>query len=209
MVAPPKALITVGIADMRAEPDDGSELVDQAHLTEIVTVLGERNDWRFVQGQDHYFGWVRLDQMFEVPGSNNAGIVAVLLADVHERESGDSPVIERLPAGTRPPQNWRAMGRDGTNKRPEWAEVPLRGNRTHGPRSGFLAVADTTRDGDHNHSSFHSTSPSDVSNLPIGAFRNSPPPAATIRNGRTRSICRNEAFPRSIVRYRRVAIRNR
>ena len=145
MVAPPKALITVGIAGIHAEPAEDSELVDQAHLTEIVTVLGERSDWRFVQGPDQYFGWIRADQIFEVPGSNNAGIVAVLLADVYERESRTSAVLERLPVGTRPPQMFKAVGTDGTNSRPEWAEVPL---RRDAPRSGFLAVADTTRDGE-------------------------------------------------------------
>jgi cell wall-associated NlpC family hydrolase len=145
MVAPPRALITVGIADVHAEPTDTSELVDQAHLTEMVTVLGEWKDWRYVQGPDQYFGWVRADQIFEVPGSNSVGTVAVLLADVHERESRASRVLERLPAGTRPPQMFKAVGTDETNARPEWAEVPLRRER---PRSGFLAVGDTTRDGE-------------------------------------------------------------
>lgn len=148
MVAPPKALITVGIADLRAEPAETSELVDQAHLTEMVTVLGERNDWRYVQGPDQYLGWVRADQIFEVPGSNSSYVVAVLLADVHERESRASAVIERVPAGTRPPQIFKAVEGAGVNTRPQWAEVPLRGDRTRAPRSGFLAVADTTRDGE-------------------------------------------------------------
>jgi cell wall-associated NlpC family hydrolase len=145
MVLPPRALITVGIADIHGEPADKSELVDQAHLTEMMTVLGERTDWRYVQGPDQYFGWVRADRIFEVPGSNNGGIVAVLLADVHERESRDSAVLERLPAGTRPPQIFKAVGTDGTNAHPEWSQVPLRGDS---PRFGFLAVADTTRAGE-------------------------------------------------------------
>jgi len=148
MVAPPRALVTVGIGDLRAGPAETSELVDQAHLTEMVTVLGEQNDWRYVQGPDQYFGWIRAEQIFEIPGSNNAGIVAVLLADVYERASRASVVIERLPAGTRPPQMFKAVGLDGANARPEWGEVPLRGGRTRDPRSGFLAVADTTRDGE-------------------------------------------------------------
>jgi cell wall-associated NlpC family hydrolase len=148
MVAPPRALITVGIADMRSEPVDGAELVDQAHLTETVTVLGSRADWRYVQGPDQYLGWVRADQLFEIPGPNNSGIVAVLLADVHQRPSRSSAVIERLPAGTRPPQIFEAV-RAGEAHRPEWGEVPLRRDVTQTPaRSGFLAVADTTRDGE-------------------------------------------------------------
>jgi len=151
MVAPPKALITVGIADVHAAPLDGSELVDQAHLTEMVTVLGSQPGWRYVQGPDQYFGWIHAEHLFEIPGSNNAGIVAVLLADVHERESRASAVIERLPAGTRPPQMFKAVGRDGANVRSEWGEVPLRGDVTKGPRSGFLAVADTVADDEMPH----------------------------------------------------------
>jgi cell wall-associated NlpC family hydrolase len=145
MVAPPRALVTVGIADIRAEAAESSELVDQAHLTEMVTILGERNDWRFVQGPDQYFGWIRAVELFEVPGSNNVGIVAVLLASVHERESRSSAVVERLPAGTRPPQIFKAVGTDGTNAHPEWSQIPL---RRDAPRFGFLAVADTTRAGE-------------------------------------------------------------
>lgn len=148
MVAPPRALITAGIVDLQSEPAEGSELVDQAHLTQMVTVLGGRADWRYVQGPDHYLGWVRADQLFEIPGSNSVGIVALLLADVHEREDRTSAVIERLPAGTRPPQMFKAVGIDGSNARPDWAEVPLRGDRKRSPRSGFLAVADTTRPGE-------------------------------------------------------------
>ena len=149
MVAPPKALVTVGIAEMRAEPADGAELVDQAHLTEQVTVLGAHVDWRFVQGPDQYFGWIRANQLFEIPGSNNAGIVAVLLADIHERPSRASAVIERVPVGTRPPQIFEAARAGEPYVRPEWAEVPLRTDVSRsGTRSGFLAVADTTSDGE-------------------------------------------------------------
>jgi cell wall-associated NlpC family hydrolase len=149
MVAPPRALITVGIGDLRAEPDDGSELVDQAHLSEQVTVLGARSDWRYVQGPDQYFGWVRTDQLFEIPGSNSVGIVAVLLADVHESASRESPVIERLPAGTRPPQIFTAARAGAAHQQREWGEVPIRSEVGDSrARSGFLAVADTTRSGE-------------------------------------------------------------
>jgi gamma-D-glutamyl-L-lysine dipeptidyl-peptidase len=149
MVAPPRALITVGIADVRAEPVETSELVDQAHLTEVVTVLGARSDWRYVQGPDQYLGWVQAEHLFEVPGSNSVGIVAVLLADVHEHESRSSPVIERLPAGTRPPQMFQAARTGGAQSSPEWAQVPLRTDLARsGSRTGFLAVADTTGSGE-------------------------------------------------------------
>jgi cell wall-associated NlpC family hydrolase len=149
MVAPPKALITVGVAGLHAEPADGSELVNQARLTEMVTVLGERSDWRYVQGPDQYFGWVRADQIFEVPGSNNSGIVAVLLANIHEGDSRATRVIERLPVGTKPPQIWKAAYAGEPNRRPEWGQIPIR-SEVSGPgaKIGFLAVSDTTHDGE-------------------------------------------------------------
>ena len=141
--------MTVGIADVRADPDDGSELVDQAHLNEQVTVLGAWSDWRYVQGPDQYFGWVRSDQLFEIPGSNSVGIVAVLLADVHESASRESPVIERLPAGTRPPQIFTAARAGPGHVQREWGQVPIRSEVGDSrARSGFLAVADTTQGGE-------------------------------------------------------------
>ena len=146
MVAPPRALVTVGLADLRAEPNDDSELVDQAHLTEILTVLGVRGEWRYVQGPDQYVGWIRAEMTFELPGPSGRGTVAVLLADVHERETRSSAVIERIPAGTRPPQSYRAAQPGEPYRKPEWAEVPLRGTSASAPRIGYLAVADTARD---------------------------------------------------------------
>jgi cell wall-associated NlpC family hydrolase len=145
MVAPPRAVVRVDIADLRAGPTGDAELVDQAHLTEIVTVLGAHFDWRYVQGADHYFGWIRAEEIFETPGSNNVGIVAVLLADLHERETRASAVVSRLPVGTRPPQRFKAVSVAEPAARPEWAEVPLGSARS---RSGFLAVSDTTRAGE-------------------------------------------------------------
>lgn len=150
MVAPPRAIVTVGLADLRAEPNEGSELVDQAHLTEVLTVLGargdSRGDWRYVQGPDQYFGWIRADQIFELPGPGGRGTVAVLLADLYEHETRSSAVIERIPAGTRPPQGYRAAHVGEPYRLPEWAEVPMRGISAEAPRVGYLAVADTVAD---------------------------------------------------------------
>ena len=146
MVAPPRALVIAGIADIRVEPAEDSELVDQAHLTEVLTVLGARGDWRYVQGPDQYFGWIRAEGIFELPGPGGRGTVAVLLANVYERETRSSAVIERIPAGTRPPQSYRASRVGAPYRLTEWAEVPLRGISAQSPRVGFLAVADTVAD---------------------------------------------------------------
>ncbi len=53
------------------------------------------------------------------------------------------------PAGTRPPQMFRATSIGGVAPSPEWAEIPLRTDIARSDsRIGFLAVADTTSDGE-------------------------------------------------------------
>jgi len=58
MVRPPRAQVSHAIADLRAQPEVTSELVDQAQAGEMLTILGESNDWAYVQGEDLYFGWI-------------------------------------------------------------------------------------------------------------------------------------------------------
>src|SRR5205809_940157 len=81
-----------------------------------------------------------------LPGPGGRGTVAVLLANIYERETRSSAVIERVPAGTQPPQSWRAAREGEPYRPPEWAEVPLRGRSTAASRVGYLAVADTAVD---------------------------------------------------------------
>lgn len=86
---------------MRAEPRDASELVDQVHYGETLSVLDGRGDWSYVQAEDHYFGWVRTAEDLEAFPSRHSGfrIVAVPLANTHERPQGTSKLLDRLPAG--------------------------------------------------------------------------------------------------------------
>jgi SH3-like domain-containing protein len=130
MVWPQTAVVRRDLADVRATPSADAELVDQTHYGEEVTVLGERDDWRYVQGADQYFGWLNLDDLAVLTGYAENLVVAVLLADVRDAPRIDASVIARLPAGTAIPP---------TEASPEgWREIHL------GPgwRTGFIALPD-------------------------------------------------------------------
>jgi gamma-D-glutamyl-L-lysine dipeptidyl-peptidase len=95
-----------------------------------VAVLGERDDWRYIQGADQYFGWVALDDLAVFTGYGQKHVVAVLLADVRDAPRSDASVIARLPAGTAMP---------ATGVRPDgWSELHF------GPgwRTGYVAPGD-------------------------------------------------------------------
>jgi cell wall-associated NlpC family hydrolase len=96
MVRPPQALVNRGLTDLRAEPDEESERVDQAHYGERLTLLARDGDWFYVQGPDHYFGWVEADHLDEV-GAPERRIVGVVVADVRSAPTDAAPIIDRLP----------------------------------------------------------------------------------------------------------------
>ena len=130
MVWPQAAIVRRDLADVRATPSPDSELVDQVHYGEDVTVLGERDDWRYVQGADQYFGWLHLDDLVVFTGYVESHVVAVVLCDVRGAPRPEAEVIARLPAGTNVPPN--VASPDG------WREIHI------GPgwRTGFVALAD-------------------------------------------------------------------
>jgi cell wall-associated NlpC family hydrolase len=99
MVSPPSARIGRDVADLRAEPRANAELVDQAHYSERVRLLGAAAEWYYVQGPDHYFGWLRYADLAALP-RRETKIVVVALAAVRQRPERSSPVVGWLPAGT-------------------------------------------------------------------------------------------------------------
>jgi cell wall-associated NlpC family hydrolase len=144
MVWPHTAIVQRDIADLRAAPSTDSELVDQAHYGESVAVLGESDDWRYVQGPDQYFGWLHLDDLALLTGYAERFVVAVLLADARDAPRADADVIARLPAGTSVPAIVASMEQpDGTHRsiaydHPEgWRETHLTQWRT-----GYVALPD-------------------------------------------------------------------
>ncbi|HEX4744565.1 MAG TPA: C40 family peptidase [Candidatus Limnocylindria bacterium] len=133
MVIPHHGTVCVGVADLRATPDGSAERVDQAHFGERLTVLGGRDGWVYVQGEDHYFGWIRsADLLQDTTVVRGPHIVTSLFADVHERPDGGSDVIARVPVGTR----IHETARDG------WLEVGPFPTARSG--TGFIAVRDVT-----------------------------------------------------------------
>jgi gamma-D-glutamyl-L-lysine dipeptidyl-peptidase len=146
MVTPYIALAQRDIVDVRAEPRHDAELVDQAHFGENFTLLGERDDWRYVQGPDQYFGWVAAGDVAVMTGTAERYEVAVLLGDVRVAPRRDAQVIARLPVGTHipPVQAFIDDGRTGSREtlyhHPEgWREFTL----TETPaRKGFISLAD-------------------------------------------------------------------
>ena len=133
ILRPDTAIVRRDVADVHALPSPDSELVDQVHYGQSVALLGERNEWRYVQGADEYFGWVALDDIAVFTAHAEKHVVAVLLADVRVAPRKDAEVIARLPAGTSIPAG---------EKRPDtWRELHL------GPgwRTGYVARARANR----------------------------------------------------------------
>jgi hypothetical protein len=149
MVWPHRAMIQRGIVDIRSEPRENSELVDQAHFAEQVRILGEHGGWRYVQGEDQYFGWIPEGV---APALSTYGrdiyVVGVLLADIHELPNPTSPVVGHLPAGADiPPVRYQVH--EGGSVRdiagPDyegWQRVGLRADGPRGPQLGFVAPDD-------------------------------------------------------------------
>ena len=103
MVRPLHGVVQDGVAAIRAEPDDASELVDQAHWGEAVTALRRDGDWLYVQCPDLYFGWIRRSAVRRAGEEREPWIVAVPLAAVRAKPRDDALVVDQLPVGSRVP----------------------------------------------------------------------------------------------------------
>jgi len=127
MVRPPRALVSVGVAPLRAQPDDASELVDQASFGEHMTSLAQSGEWTYVQGPDLYFGWIRTAALtpYDTP---QAVVVAVSLARVHASPTRDAEVVDQLPVGApvmviEPHGDWGQIGPDRYVRREDTIKV--------------------------------------------------------------------------------------
>jgi cell wall-associated NlpC family hydrolase len=101
MVAPRLAVVARGVTDLRGEPDEASELVDQLNAGETLTILATRAGWHYVQARDdHYFGWVHAESTAETSDDRRGVVVAVNLAALRERPAVAAPIVDVLPAGT-------------------------------------------------------------------------------------------------------------
>ena len=141
MVWPHRAVVRRGAVDLRAEPRSASELVDQAHWGEHVRVLGAHDDWRYVQGEDLYFGWCPRVDLYQFTRYGRNVIVAVAQAPVRERPAPAAPVIAELPCGAVVPETRLSTPTGGLVPAPPrqdgWLELVIVGDR--GERTGFVS----------------------------------------------------------------------
>lgn len=101
MLAPRLLSVARGVADLRAEPREDAELVDQVHYGELLTLLASRGAWSYVQAEDHYFGWIHgSSAAAQATPATASRVVAVALADIYEQPDASGAAIDRLPAGT-------------------------------------------------------------------------------------------------------------
>ncbi len=99
MVRPPRAYVSSPIADLRAQPDEAAERVDQAQSGEKVTILGESNGWAYVQGEDLYLGWIDRRHIREDPHPLPELLVAKHNAPVRREPRDESAVIGEVGPG--------------------------------------------------------------------------------------------------------------
>jgi gamma-D-glutamyl-L-lysine dipeptidyl-peptidase len=142
MVWPHRAVIRRAAADLRAMPQHDSELVDQAHWGEHVRVLGARDAWRYVQGEDLYFGWCPRTDLYQFTKYGRNAVVAVVAAPVRERPAPAAPVMAELPCGALIPETRLSTATGGglvppTAQLGGWLEVAIVGDR--GERTGFVS----------------------------------------------------------------------
>ena len=124
MLRPYRGRVTRPLLDLRSEPADNAELVDQAHYGEVLTDLGIFGEWMYVQGEDQYLGWTRREGIELDPGVESFFIVAVPLAILRSSPDQVAAHIGYLPAGAAIRR--RAEG--------DWIETEI----------GWLARTDTT-----------------------------------------------------------------
>jgi SH3-like domain-containing protein len=149
MVWPHRAMIQRDLVNIRLAPREDSEVVDQAHFAEQVRILGEHGDWRYVQGDDQYFGWIPAGV---APAMSTYGrdflVVSVLLADLHDLPDRASPVVGHIPAGTHIPPVRYQIDEGGSVRDIDgpdyegWQRVGLRSDGPRGPQLGFVAPED-------------------------------------------------------------------
>jgi len=142
IVWPHRAVVRRGALDLHAEPRADSELVDQAHWGEHVRVLGASDEWRYVQGEDLYFGWCPRADLYQFTKYGRNAVVIVTAAPVRERPAPAAPVLAELPCGALIPETRLSpptggLGPPAPPHQGGWLEVGLVGDR--GERTGFVS----------------------------------------------------------------------
>lgn len=95
--------VRVTVADVRAEPDTGAELVTQALLGDGVKVLSEGDgQWLKAQVPDGYIGWLKVSDLVEdtPPEGKQLAVVTVPSTKLYREPTITAPVIGEAVLGT-------------------------------------------------------------------------------------------------------------
>ncbi|HTY10739.1 MAG TPA: NlpC/P60 family protein [Bacteroidota bacterium] len=102
-----RGIVSVGIADMRREPVDSSELLSQATMGSAVKLLKEESGWYYVQTADKYLGWMSGGSFTRCTKENadawdhaRKAIVVSTYASMRELPQAHSPAVCDLVAGS-------------------------------------------------------------------------------------------------------------
>ena len=96
-----RAIVRVGVADVRSEPTDEAERVTQVLFGEEVDSLETHGIWRRVElVADGYLGWLR-EAAVEPSGSESAPTHRVVSDFTNALASPGGPLVTRLPMGAR------------------------------------------------------------------------------------------------------------
>lgn len=150
-----QAAICVGVADVRLEPDTGSELMTQALMGALAEPGACYYGWQYVFLAD-YSGWVRAERLASVPApgfvSEQVAVVMALSTPLFAAERGDSQ-IDTLFLSTLLPLAGPANGAKRLQvalpgERSGWvnaADVALRPAHQPFPRRDISYVIETAR----------------------------------------------------------------
>jgi len=113
------------VADVRAEPDTGAELVTQALLGDEVKILSEGDgQWLKARVPDGYIGWLKISDVVEdtPPGRKQLAVVTVPSTKLYREPTITAPVIGEAVLGTDLPLL--------ETREPGWVEIWLPGRNT-------------------------------------------------------------------------------
>lgn len=87
--------IKVPVANMRASPNENSEMVSQALYSESVTILGEDQEWLKIETPfDNYQGWIKSEQLCQAqkqfPATPSEQTVKINRCSVHLYHTPDT-----------------------------------------------------------------------------------------------------------------------
>ena len=150
-----QAAICVGVADVRLEPDAGSELMTQALMGALAEPGASHQCWQYVFLAD-YSGWVRAEHLASAPAPGSAAeqvaVVTALSTPLFASKQGDFQVgtlfLSTVLSPAEPPPGSERLQVALSGERVGWvtaADVALRPANQPFPRHDVSYVIETAR----------------------------------------------------------------